>query len=298
MSSLRKGAGRMDSIVQSLRIRQWLKNVVVLAPLVFSGQLSDWPSVVRACLAMISLCLASSGGYLINDVLDRRIDRFHPIKKSRPVASGALPVWSAWLLALVLMSGSVWLATQVHPKLGAVVLGYMALSLAYSLFFKRVVILDALMLSIGFVVRIWAGAVVLDLVPSHWLQLSMFFLALFLNLAKRRQELMSLQALALRHRRVLSSYTPAFIDQLTAVLTAVSILCYALYAVSPEVTGRLGQAGFIYTVPFVIYGIFRYLYLMHVRQEALDPTEALLSDMPILLAVVAWGLSVLWILYH
>jgi hypothetical protein len=126
----------------------------------------------------------------------------------------------------------------------------------------------------------------------------MFFLALFLSLAKRRQELMSLHAEALHHRRVLSNYTAAFIDQLTAILTAVSLLCYALYAVSPEVTGRLGEAGFIYTIPFVIYGMFRYLYLMHVRHEALDPTEALLSDVPILLAVIAWGLSVLWILYR
>lgn len=286
------------AIVRSLRLPQWIKNGVVLAPLVFSGRFFDGPSVVDACLALASFCLVSSGVYLLNDILDRRIDRFHPVKKTRPVASGALPLSFAWLLSLALMGGGWWFGVWVHPKLGLAVLIYLGLNIAYSLFFKRLVILDVLVLSVGFVVRIWGGAVVLDLVPSHWLQLSMFFLALFLSLAKRRQELTILHRKALRHRRVLSDYSPAFIDQLTSILTAVAILCYALYAVSPEVTGRLGQAGFIYSVPFVIYGIFRYLYLVHIRKGALDPTEALLSDAPMLLSVIAWGLSILWILYR
>ena len=286
------------AIARSLRIRQWLKNSVVFAPLVFSGRGFDGPSVVDASLAAAGFCLASSGIYVLNDIVDRRLDRFHPVKRTRPVASGALPLPAAWMLALALMGGGWGLSGWVHPALGLTVLVYLLLNLAYSAWFKRLVILDVLVLSVGFVVRIWGGAVVLNLIPSHWLQLSMFFLALFLSLAKRRQELTILHANALRHRGVLSDYSPAFIDQLTSILTAVAILCYALYAVSPDVTRRVGSSGFIYTVPLVIYGVFRYLYLVHIRKGALDPTDALLSDGPMLVSVIAWGLSILWILYR
>jgi 4-hydroxybenzoate polyprenyltransferase len=249
----------MDEIIGSLRVRQWVKNVVVFAPLVFSARLLEPLAFLGTLIAFVCFCLASSSVYLFNDILDRRLDRFHPRKKHRPIASGALPIRAAWTLAMLLLGGSLIAAVRFHAGLAMWVLVYVLVNVAYSMALKRFVILDVILLSTGFVIRIWGGAAVLGMVPSHWLQLSMFFLALFLSLAKRRQELVILHARALRHRKVLSDYSPAFIDQLTSILTAVAILCYALYAVSPEVTGRLGQEGFIYTVPVVIYTIFRYL---------------------------------------
>ena len=285
-------------ILRTLRVRQWVKNFVVFAPLVFSGRLLDPSSVASAMMSFVCFCLASSGVYLVNDILDRRIDRFHPLKKSRPVASGKLPLSWAMVLSLLLIGASGVLSLGFRADLGLAVGLYLAFNLAYSIALKRVVILDVLILSAGFVIRIWGGAVVLGVVPSHWLQLSMFFLALFLSLAKRRQELVILHAKALRHRNVLSDYSPAFIDQLTSILTAVAILCYALYAVSPDVTQRFGQAGFIYTVPLVIYTLFRYLYLVHIRKGALDPTEALLSDTPMMLSVLAWIMMIVCLLYR
>jgi 4-hydroxybenzoate polyprenyltransferase len=284
-------------IVGSLRVRQWVKNGLVFAPLVFSGRLLDPEALSLALLSAASFCLASSGAYLMNDLLDRRVDRFHPVKKRRPVASGALALPAAAALLWLLVLAGVGMAFMVDDRLGMVILSYLLLNVAYSTTFKRIVILDVVTLSIGFVLRVWAGAVVLDLVPSHWLQLTVFFLALFLSLAKRRQELVVLHAKALRHRGVLSNYSAGFIDQLTAILTAVAILCYALYTVSPDVTARLGPFGFIATVPFVVYGVFRYLYLVHIKREALDPTEALLADSPMLVAALLWGLVVLGTLY-
>jgi 4-hydroxybenzoate polyprenyltransferase len=199
---------------------------------------------------------------------------------------------------MILMLFTVSFAFLYKISLGRVIVSYLLLNLAYSGLLKRIVILDVMSLSIGFVLRAWAGAVVIGVLPSHWLQLSLFFLALFLSLTKRRQEMIVLHEGALKHRGVLSNYNSPFIDQLSAILTTAALLCYALYAVSGEVTERLGQFGFVYTVPFVVYGIFRYLYLVHVKHGALDPTEALFSDLPLLLSVIAWVTSIILTLYR
>ena len=289
----------LGSIVRSLRLRQWVKNGVVFAPLVFSGRLIDPASFAQAGISALCFCLASSGAYLLNDLLDRRLDRFHPLKKNRPIASGALPVpWAVALLAGV-DGASLALSARVSSGLSVVILTYMLLNVAYSSWLKRIVLLDVVTLAAGFVLRVWGGAVALGLFPSHWLQLSVFFLALFLGLEKRRQELTILRhAKALQHRRVLSEYPTVFIDQLTAILTAVTIVCYALYTVSPEVVARAGKFGFVSTVPFVVYGTFRYLYLVHVRRQALDPTEALFTDQPMQLSLGLWVVAVLCLLYR
>lgn len=288
----------IGAIVRSARPYQWVKNVVLFAPLIFAGQLLDPDAIRRTCLSLVVFCLASGGTYIVNDLADRRVDRFHPTKKRRPIAAGTLSVPVARVAAAVFLGAAILLAWELHPSLARIVGLFLLLNLAYSLWLKRWVIVDVMALSLGFVLRIWGGAVVIDVVPSHWLQLSIFFLALFISLTKRRQELVHLHAKALRHRKVLSNYSAAFIDQMTAILTAVVILCYALYTVSPEVTHRLGTAAFIYTVPFVVYAMFRYLYLVHIRKEALDPSEALLSDRPMLLSTLAWTACVILILYR
>ncbi|MCM8812277.1 MAG: decaprenyl-phosphate phosphoribosyltransferase [Candidatus Omnitrophica bacterium] len=286
------------AFLDSLRVRQWLKNVVIMAPLIFSAKMTDPALIADALFAVGIFCMASSGVYLMNDLLDRRVDRFHPMKRNRPIAAEKIPLRQVWVLSAALMAAAEALAYRQDPRLGGVLLVYLAMNAAYSAVLKKQVILDAMTISGGFVVRVWAGAVAVNVIPSHWLQLSMFFLGLFLGLSKRRQELAVLHSSALRHRKVLSDYSPAFIDQLTAILTASAILCYALYCVSPEVTSRVGQFGFIYTVPFVVYGIFRYLYLMHIQKKALDPTDAVLSDPPLLLALLLWIGSVILTLYR
>ena len=183
-------------------------------------------------------------------------------------------------------------------SLGSVIVAYLALNVVYSAVLKWVVILDVVSLAFGFVLRVWGGAVVLHLVPSHWLQLSVFFFALLISLAKRRQELQVLVETASKHRKALADYNHVLIDQLIAITTAVAILCYAMYTFSPEVMQRVGSLGLIYTVPFVVYGLFRYLYLIHIRQETLDPTDALLSDRPVFLSVVLWIAAIIYLLYR
>ena len=288
----------IGTFARSLRPYQWVKNGVVFAPVICSGRLFEPGALGQATLSFLCFCAASSGAYLLNDVLDRRVDRFHPLKRSRPIATGAFPSRWAVMSACLLMGGALLAAAAVHRHLAAAILLYLVLNVIYSTVVKRIVILDVVTLAVGFVIRIWGGAVVLEIAPSSWLQLSMFFLALFMGLAKRRQELVTLHAMARRHRSVLCDYRRPFIDQLTAILAAVTIVCYALYAVSPDVTHRVGTFGFLPTIPVVLYAIFRYLYLVYVRAGALDPTEALWSDGPMALAILAWIVAVLCILYR
>lgn len=285
-------------LMASLRVRQWVKNLVMLAPLLFSGKGNDLSSVVSSILSVFLMCLASSSAYLFNDLVDHEVDGFHPSKKARPVASGRLPrstaINATGLLTILAVGGSWWW----RAAFGILVTAFVFLNATYSLVVKRWVILDVIALSLGYVIRVWGGAVVIDVVPSQWLVLSLFFLALFMSLTKRRQELLLLEHDAHRHRAVLSEYNPAFLDQLIAMVTSVTILCYALYTVSPDVTQRLGPWGLLVTVPMVIYGIFRYLHVVYVQHHALDPTEAVLSDRPLLFTVGLWTLSIVMMLYR
>ena len=286
------------ALVRSLRPRQWIKNIVVFAPLFFSGQALETVAFGKVMAVFVCFSLASGAVYLINDLCDWRVDQLHPRKKYRPIASGELPRSAAVMAATVLATGSISWSFTVGKPLGTVMLLFFTLNLLYSFLLKRIVIVDVLSLSFGYVLRVWAGAVVLDLAPSHWLQLSLWFLALFLSLAKRRQELATLHAKSLQHRQVLSSYTESFIDQMTSILAAIVILCYAVYSVSPDVVLRLGPFGFIATVPWVVYGIFRYLYLIHVRGETFDPTESFLSDGPLVFSALGWIACTFLLLYR
>ncbi len=277
----------LAALWQTARPRQWVKNLLVLAPLAFSGNLCDRRLLVASIQTMICFCLASSGIYCLNDLLDQRLDRFHPIKKHRPIASGRLPRPYALGLAFGLLVIAVGLGASIDDRVGLLLIGYVALMVVYSVVLKRVVIVDVLALSMGFVLRIWAGAIT-SIPLSSWMQLTVFFLALFVSLAKRRQELVTLHGKALSHRKVLAEYTPAYLDQLTSLTGAMALMAFALYSISPDVTRRVGPLGFLPAIPPALYGIFRYLFLMHVRQGALDPTEALLSDWPMQLSVALW----------
>ncbi len=285
------------SLVLSLRPTQWTKNLIILLPLMLAQRLLDVQAVLYAAAAFVIFCALSGVVYLINDIADREADRRHPVKKDRPIASGALPVpvaiASAAVLGGVALGGAFWL----RPLFGVVAASYVALLALYSGNLKHIVILDVLTIAIGFVLRAAAGAVVLDVPISHWLYVLTILLALFLALSKRRHELVLLADGATSHRRILEEYSPYLLDQMIAVVTASTIVSYAFYTMSPETVQRLGTDRLILTLPFPLYGIFRYLYLVHLKEGGGSPSDMLLADRPLLLCVGLWATAVAILIY-
>jgi 4-hydroxybenzoate polyprenyltransferase len=279
-----------------MRPRQWVKNVFVFAAAVFDHRLSDPDAAVRVSTAFVLFCMLSSAVYLLNDVADREVDRLHPTKRKRPVASGRLPVGLALAAAVVLAVVALGGGFLLSPRFAAVAGLYLASNLAYSLGLKRVVILDVMLVSTGFLLRAWAGAVVIDVAMSHWLVLCTALISLFLGFVKRRQEIVTLDRAA-EQRPILREYSLPFLDQMIAIVTASTILAYSLYAFSPEVAEKLGTRWMGLTIPFVLFGIFRYLYLVHQRDEGDNPTALVLSDVPLLATVLLWGATTLIVLY-
>lgn len=284
-------------LVRSLRPHQWAKNSFVLAPLVFARALGDLESVQRALLAFAAFCCISSAVYLVNDLRDRDADRRHPLKKHRPLAAGTLPVAVAVAASLALAGAAAAIAYRLSPRVLIVIAVYAALNLLYSTVLKHVVILDVMIVAVGFVLRVLAGGAAIGVAVSSWLVLCTIFLSLFLAFSKRRHEIMLLAHDAAEQRKVLSSYNPAFLDQMINVVTASSVVCYALYAIAPQTTEKYHTEHLVYTIPLVLFGIFRYLYLMYQAKDARSPTDAILSDAPFLVNLVLWTAAVLWIVY-
>ncbi len=285
------------ALIRSLRPHQWVKNGFVLAPLVFGRELTDPASLGRAGLAFAAFCAASSAVYLVNDVRDREEDRRHPLKSRRPIASGILPVGVAGIAAAVLLATAAALALLAGPAVAGVLALYALLNLLYSAGLKHVVILDVMIVAVGFVLRVLAGGLAVGVRVSSWLLLCTIFLALFLAFSKRRHEIVLLADGAAGQRRVLDQYSPAFLDQMINVVTASSVVSYALYAVSPETSQRYHSEWLVYTLPLVLFGIFRYLYLIYQAPAEKNPTEAILADPPFLVNLALWVLAVLWIVY-
>lgn len=285
------------ALLVSLRPHQWTKNLVVLAALAFSKHLFDDPdAVVRAGVAFAVFCALSGAVYVVNDLVDLERDRLHPIKRSRPIASGALPVPAARTAAAALFGVGLLVAWGLGPGFFLCAVAYLALNLAYSFGLKEVVILDVLAIAIGFVLRAVAGAVAIQVAFSEWLIVCTLLLALFLALAKRRHELVSLPDAA-AHRAILAEYSPYLLDQMIAVVTASCLTAYAFYTLAPETVGKYRTDRLALTIPFVIYGIFRYLYLVHRKEQGGSPSDVLLTDRPLLAATVLWGLVVVLIVY-
>ncbi len=285
------------ALIQALRPVQWVKNVFVLAPIVFAEQLGQAEVVTRAAMAFGTFCLAASAIYLINDLRDRDEDRRHPLKQHRPIASGALPVPAAIIAAVVLAAAALGSALFFGTFFTLLLATYLTINVLYSSWLKRVVILDVMAVASGYVIRVLAGAEAIDVQVSRWLLLCTIFLALFLILSKRRHELVLLAGDAAEHRAVLSHYSPAFLDQMINVVTASTVVSYAVYTVDADTVSRFGSDRLVYTMPMVLFGIFRYLYLIYQRQEKRNPTEAILRDLPSLVNVMLWGVLVLWIVY-
>jgi 4-hydroxybenzoate polyprenyltransferase len=289
--------GALGALVASLRPRQWTKNLLVFAGLIFSRGLHEPVLLARSTLAFVLFCLLSGGVYLINDVLDAERDRAHPQKRHRPVASGRVRPSVALAAGLLLLVGATLAAFALSLRLGVVALAYALLLTAYSIGLKHVVIVDTLIIAGGFVLRALAGVVVLDIEFSYWLLFCTILLALFLTFGKRRHELLALEGGATDHRPILSEYSPQLLDQMIAVVTASTLMAYALYTMAPDTHARLGTTRLPLTIPFVLYGIFRYLYLLYRRDLGGNPSEHLLTDRALLVAVALWGVTVVLVLY-
>lgn len=271
-----------------MRPEQWLKNGFVLAPIVFSGLVGDPDAWLRTWLAVAAFCAASSAVYLINDVIDREADRSHPIKKSRAIASGEISVTTALVVAVLLLAAAGVVSVWLGGWFPAVLAAYVSLVLLYSGLLKRAVFLDVMVVAAGFVLRVVGGAAAIDVPVSRWILVVTYLLALYLVLGKRRSELVLLGAEADNHRVVLGHYTLPMVDQAISVVLGATVVAYALYTVAPETVAKVGSEGLLATVPIVLYGLFRYLYLLHRHELGGSPTKALLTDRPLLVCVVIW----------
>ena len=285
------------AVLASLRPRQWVKNLFVFGGLIFGQRLFVPPAVGAALAAFAIFCGLSGAIYLLNDVADRDKDRLHPDKRMRPIASGRLSVRAALVAATVLIVGGLAAALWLSRPFAVVALTYVVLLSAYSARLKHVVIVDVLVVAIGFVLRAAAGALVIGVAISGWLLICTVLLALFLALGKRRHEVLTLGESAAGHRPILAEYSAGLLDQMIAVVTASTVTAYALYTMSPETVAKFHTPFLPATLPFVLYGIFRYLYLLYQRQLGGNPTDMIVRDRPLVLNTLLWMIVVLLIIY-
>ena len=287
----------MKLLLASVRPQQWSKNLFVFAALVFGQRLGDVEAVLRAAAAFGVFCALSGAMYLYNDVRDRDADRLHPTKRLRPVAAGALSPAAAVTAAVVLAAVGVVAAWLIAPGVALTAAAYVALLGLYSAGLKHVVILDALTVSAGFVLRTLAGAIAVGVPMSAWLFICTTLLALFIALSKRRHELTLLDGDAARHRKSLADYSPYLLDQMITVVGASALIAYAVYSTSPETAARFGTPWLGLTIPFVLYGLLRYLFPVHQRDGGGSPDTILFTDRPLLASVAGWAAGVVAILY-
>ncbi len=285
------------SIIKTLRIYQWTKNLLVFAAVIFAGELTDFEAIKLSIIAFLAFCFSASSAYILNDIIDIEKDRLHPEKSKRPIPSGDVSIPMAFFLTVSLGLLALLLGFMLGIKFIGILLVYVFLTVSYSLIWKKFFLVDVLILAMGFVTRAIAGAVAIQVVFSNWLIVCTLFLALFLGLGKRRSELLLLKDDAENHRSVLVFYTVEYLDQLLLIVAGGTLITFTIYTCSPEVIARLHTDKLYLSLPFVIYGLFRYLYLVRYTGEGSDPSKVLLSDKPIIICVVLWALTNIGIIY-
>jgi len=285
------------AVVETLRPQQWVKNGFIFAALIFSQSLARGDRCRRVLLAVLVFCLVSSAVYALNDILDAAEDRHHPNKKLRPIASGRVRPSTAAIVGVILACAGLLEAWRLDADFLAIVGVYLTLNVLYSTFLKRVFLLDVFIVAAGFLLRVIAGGVVIHVAISPWLIVCTTLLALFMALSKRRHELILLGRRASDHRAILSDYSPYFLDQLISIVTASTVVTYALYTLSPDVQSKFPGKRLELTIPFVLFGIFRYLHLIHHRDQGGNPTRSLFTDPVLLTVVLLWALGVVLIIY-
>jgi len=278
-----------------LRARQWTKNTVIFAALVFSNHAHQTAYVARCIAAFVLFSIATGAVYVFNDIIDIPSDREHPVKRFRPIASGRMSVAAGWMFSLLLLTVALVMAFALDVDFGGVVLAYVLLQVAYTYTLKRMVIVDVFAISLSFILRVVAGAVVIHVEISSWILICTMLLALFLALSKRRHELVLLSENAGSHRHILREYSPYLLDQMIGVTTSATLVAYIIFTLSEETTVKFGRM--VFTVPFVLYGIFRYLYLVHMKEKGGQPEEILLTDIPLQIDILLYGLVALAVIY-
>jgi 4-hydroxybenzoate polyprenyltransferase len=279
-----------------MRPHQWLKNSFVFTGLLFGHAWHDGHLVLQVVLAALAFSLMSSAVYIINDMVDCEQDRLHPEKCMRPLAANLLGIRTAGVFAMLLIWISLLLAGWIAGTVLAIIAMYAAMNLAYSLRLKHVVILDVFIIAAGFMLRILAGTLGVGIPPSQWLLLCGLMVTLFLGFAKRRAEIIELAETKTSHRKVLAHYSPVLLDKMIGITASGVIMSYSLYTMSPDTVRTHGTANLIYTVPFVMYGVFRYIYLLHQQRGGGDPSRDVVRDPHMLLSVLAWGLATFWLI--
>lgn len=292
------------NIIRAMRPQQWVKNFLVFAALVFSKNLLALDHLVLVVATFGIFCLLSGSIYLYNDLKDVLKDRQHPIKCHRPIASGQLSERTALIASIILASIAVissallaWRFELTNKHLLTCVLAYLALQICYTKWLKHMVIIDVMSIAAGFLLRMVAGGTAISIYPSTWVLICTTLLALFLGFGKRRHEIMQMQDKMDQTRTILKEYSPYFLDQMISVVTASTVVAYSLYTMDEQVIAKLGTENLNLTIPFVLFAIFRYLYLVHQKETGGNPTQTLLTDPPILVCIGFWFLTVNLILY-
>lgn len=286
----------ISSFIRTLRPAQWIKNLFLFAPLVFARQFTEIPLVIISAAAFVVFCLLSGAVYIINDLRDAAVDRLHPKKSKRPIASEELGRTQAWASFIILTAVSLAAAFVLNRNFFLAASVYFLLQLAYTLKLKNVVILDIFIVAAGFVIRVVAGGLAIDVPISSWLLICTTLLALFIGMSKRRHELVILEDKAVEHRPILKEYSAYLLDQMIAVVTASTLIAYCLYTIAPETVEKFGTRNLVYTSAFVLYGIFRYLYIVHKKGKGGSPEELVIQDKPLLVNILLWIISIILIL--
>ena len=287
----------ISALFVSLRPKQWSKNLLVFAGLVFSRNLFDPVNFLRSLAGFFAFCLLSGAVYIINDLVDAESDRLHPLKRFRPIASGRLKPGAAKVAAVVAAGLALAGGWALDWRFGVIGLGYFLMQLAYSFKLKQMVVLDVMTVAAGFALRAVAGTVLVHVTISSWLFVCTILGALFVALAKRRHELLFLESGGAAHRAVLEKYSEALLDQMMAVATSATVIAYCLYTIAPETVAKFGTHNLMLTVPFMLYGVYRYLYLVYRKEMGGAPEKALLTDVPLIIDVVLWMATVIAVLY-
>lgn len=280
--------GKVWDLLMLMRPWQWFKNIFVLAPLLFSHQFVHLSSCLKAALAFVSFCIVSSAIYTINDLCDAKEDRQHPTKKLRPIARRAVSSRTAITLSIILFGSSLVLAWCADFYVAMIVLLYAVTHVAYSFGLKRTAILDVMIIAAGFVLRILGGSAAISVVPSHWLVICTFMISLFLGFTKRRAELLGVGTKTPNSRTVLKDYSTTFLDQAISMVTGATIVCYTLYTVDTRTVELFGTRAMLVTVPSVVYGLLRYIYLIYHLEQGEDPSHTLTHDVPMIINLMIW----------
>lgn len=284
---------KISAFVKLLRPKQWIKNLFVFAPLIFAKHVFEYNYLMAVIAAFILFCLISSGVYVLNDIIDCEKDRLHPKKKNRPIASGIISKAEGAILLSVLLPLVLAASFFVDVYFGFVILLYFVNNILYSFKIKHMVILDVMSIAVGFLLRVIGGALVIRVYISPWILLCTLLLSLFLGFSKRRNELVVLEAGAESHRKILEEYSLEFIDNMLSIITASTVMAYSLYTFSTD-----SNYNMMVTIPFVLYGIFRYQYIIYKKKEGGSPEETVLSDIPLIVTIALWGILSIVILYR